>query len=625
MKIVQIEPPNSGGEGDHVYRTVYPCRALGELPGVEVLSGSALSTDLVVPMEECDVLILCDAAELEYLTLIERRRRRGKITVYEINDNFLGIQPWNPTADFSRDPAHCSLMLQLGKRCDGLQFSMPQLERVFGTLNRNTAVFPNNLWEVPGWKPNKEEIVTVGWGGSYGHLEDVKWLMPVFEWILQTYPEVRLSIMSSGRLRKLFSWAPRDRFAFREAGSLEDYYSFLSELDIGVAPLLQTEFNRCRSDVKFLEFASRGVVPVCSDWWPYRDSVRSGVNGLLFNGLDELKDQLTLVLASRIVREDIADAAYDYVATQRVERQRVSTRLEFYDRLLGESVGKPMASLPPTEFPPGGRVSFPDSDYREVAFGRGERHLYNALLAQKETRLALEDVKKAAACLEGNHWPYLIEGALCSGWEDGVGALKQALELKPHSGSANFLLGKRYEEGGEVEKAEACYSEFLKQNSFYAPGFERLGLLLEKKGQVARAESCFIAALEANEFYSPVRYRLIEYNLKRGDIPAAKELSESRGTLNNSDWRGLFWEGRVAFEAKELEVACATLERAWGVFEEEEDNLSTDKVVPGLTILEFWSRAELARGGLDIARGLLGRYRSFLPEERIANSDGELV
>jgi hypothetical protein len=49
---------------------------------------------------------------------------------------------------------------------------------------------------------------------------------------------------------------PPERYAFRPFGSLADYFRFLEGLDIGLAPLLPSGYNRCRSDVKVLAIAA---------------------------------------------------------------------------------------------------------------------------------------------------------------------------------------------------------------------------------------------------------------------------------------------------------------------------------------------------------------------------------
>jgi len=94
--ILHLESPNRGQQGDHIYRTAQPCRALGELENVTVVSGSLLTPTVHALIDDADVLVLCDVVDADFLPIIEARRRRRRLTVYEINDQFLAPQPWNP-------------------------------------------------------------------------------------------------------------------------------------------------------------------------------------------------------------------------------------------------------------------------------------------------------------------------------------------------------------------------------------------------------------------------------------------------------------------------------------------------------------------------------------------------
>ena len=61
---------------------------------------------------------------------------------------------------------------------------------------------------------------------------------------------------------------PGERYYFQQGGILDEYMEFLGRLDIGIAPLLPTEYNRCRSDVKYLEYAAKGVTGIYSNIGP---------------------------------------------------------------------------------------------------------------------------------------------------------------------------------------------------------------------------------------------------------------------------------------------------------------------------------------------------------------------
>ncbi len=70
MLIVHLEAPNFGNEGDHVYRTAQPCRALGMVPDVTVVSGTVLSPVMHDLARIADVLILCKAADIDMLPMV---------------------------------------------------------------------------------------------------------------------------------------------------------------------------------------------------------------------------------------------------------------------------------------------------------------------------------------------------------------------------------------------------------------------------------------------------------------------------------------------------------------------------------------------------------------------------
>src|SRR5262245_47529075 len=127
MLIAHLESPNRGHQGDSVYRTTQPCRALAARPGVTVVSGSVASPELWAVVWEADLLVLCDVVEPDLVPVLAERRRRKKATIYEINDDFLSPQSWSATAYLARDLVTRSLSSQLATGADALQFSVREL------------------------------------------------------------------------------------------------------------------------------------------------------------------------------------------------------------------------------------------------------------------------------------------------------------------------------------------------------------------------------------------------------------------------------------------------------------------------------------------------------------------
>jgi glycosyltransferase involved in cell wall biosynthesis len=65
-------------------------------------------------------------------------------------------------------------------------------------------------------------------------------------------------------------------------------YQQQRRIHIGLAPLLDTPFNRGKSHIKFLDIAAMGGVGIYSDRSPYSELVEHGVDGLLVG--DRLED-----------------------------------------------------------------------------------------------------------------------------------------------------------------------------------------------------------------------------------------------------------------------------------------------------------------------------------------------
>jgi hypothetical protein len=106
-----------------------------------------------------------------------------------------------------------------------------------------------------------------------------------------------------------------------------------SAWDIALAPLRDTEFNRSKSDLKFLEYAALGVPGVFSDVVPYRQTVADDTTGVLVANTTDAWCDAILQLARDVPRrERIATAAADDVREHRCLQHDAAA----YVRLLGE-------------------------------------------------------------------------------------------------------------------------------------------------------------------------------------------------------------------------------------------------------------------------------------------------
>ena len=615
MLILHLESPNRGQQGDHVYRTRQPCRALGELEGVTVVSGSLLTPAAHALIDDADVLVLCDVVDADFLPIIEARRRRRRLTVYEINDHFLAPQPWNPTAYLAANLISRSLSSQLARQADCLQLTVEALARRFGHLNTRRAVFANQLWDPPapaakGGAPDAPRTtstgVRIGWGGSLGHREDIKWVIPVLRGTLSRHPEVTLAIMGDSSLRDLFAWVPPRQFEFTFGGSIGAYRAFVSGLDIGLGPLLPTEFNRCRSDVKFLEYTAGGALAIASALEPYAGTIRHGENGFLFHDLGELDAAIERALAQPEEREAIVRRAAQELAVARLEREHARDRLGFYlsamAALAYEHGGRnPTPAEGALVAPLPGARTFEGSRY--FAFGEGEveRLLYEGLVLQQagstdEARRRFAEAVRVAPEF------YLAHLFLAGVETDGARALRglrRAEELSPRSCNVAFQIGAHLQSRGDLAGAVAAFERCRQIAPNLGAAQCRLGEIAESSGRIEDACALYEdAALHNSSFALPVA-RLAMIALHNQQLEKAVSLLEQSLQHDAELWLTNLLIGRGYVELKHFRQARIHLLKA------------LDTTPERGPVLAQLAKAEIGLGNVDAARSALAELKGL--------------
>jgi glycosyltransferase involved in cell wall biosynthesis len=112
----------------------------------------------------------------------------------------------------------------------------------------------------------------------------------------------------------------------------DTYQRLLASCEISFMPLQDTPFNRCKSDLKFIEAAASRVVPLASET-VYRESIEDGRTGVLFRSPEDLEHRLIRLVAHPDMARGIGDAARDYVRQRRMLAYQVARRVDWYHGL----------------------------------------------------------------------------------------------------------------------------------------------------------------------------------------------------------------------------------------------------------------------------------------------------
>jgi glycosyltransferase involved in cell wall biosynthesis/GT2 family glycosyltransferase len=176
------------------------------------------------------------------------------------------------------------------ERCDRLVLSTEYLADTYRHFISDIRVVPNRL-EKDIWLPLKSERQTapkprVGWAGGTTHQGDLILLKEIIE---QTRSEVDWVFfgMCPDELRPLIA-------EFHDLVPFDEYPAHLAtlNLDIAVAPLAITDFNRGKSNLRLLEYGALGIPVVCTDINPYQDSPACRVRNKASEWVEVLRERI---------------------------------------------------------------------------------------------------------------------------------------------------------------------------------------------------------------------------------------------------------------------------------------------------------------------------------------------
>ena len=536
LLIVQVCAMANIGAGDYIYRISQPAEAMGKAPGVIVVNLTSISPYLKEMCLCADVLVLHLISEQDILPIISERKRKGLVTIYEISDNFLAFPSWVEIRSWFEDPINLATTLQLIQLSDAIQGVSEILIDKFSFLHNKRQVFGNQIMTI-GPKPIAVgEDVTIGWGGSLGHTEDLKRLVPVIQDICQRYSHVRFAFMGNrDQYEEIFGSMANSRFFYREPGNLFDYYNFLEGLDIGLAPLIETPYNVCRSDVKFIEYASRGVVPVVSDVGPYKKHTKHRDNAFRYESLESLKNTLEMLINNRPLIQSIKKKAYDYVKMERMEEDHASERISFYEELAKSRSNRPVPLhlLEQTS---------KDSEVYHIRQTVAEKKIIEGAYAESEGDL---DEARSLWIEASRHLPEYSFPLFCIGKSlmheeprRAIDYFRQSLLINPDSLRTRLFLGRTLM-NINTEMALKEFEKALEVFPDFAPAWREIALLEKVKGHFEEAYKLLDNALKSNPFYTAAASDLGKLYVDQGKKESALEAFQVAADLlpDNLDYK----------------------------------------------------------------------------------------
>jgi glycosyltransferase involved in cell wall biosynthesis len=312
------------------YRAVFPMRAL-EQRGHTVVWPTEVHQ---VPLSEfsgCD-LVHC-YRRTDRLGDLRTLSSRGVAISFDNDDNYSAAEVGYSTSGLDglrQNKALFREMLKAARLAD-LTTTPSELlaERYRAEGARNVAVIHNHLQ--PGvfgfGSKSKHGGVVVGWVAGREHKDDLQ-RIPIADalaQLLELHPDVR--ILTVGVSLPIRS----ERYEHITSVPFPDILKITGRMDIGIAPLADTAFNRCRSNVKLKEYASGGTCWLASPVGPYREADES--QGGMLVADQEWLPAMDALVSNRRRRKRLAKRALAWARTQTLDHHAHLWEAAFLDAI----------------------------------------------------------------------------------------------------------------------------------------------------------------------------------------------------------------------------------------------------------------------------------------------------
>jgi hypothetical protein len=300
-------------QGQFRHRILNAVRAIDATPGFRCSARSWQDLSARDEALSAGIVVLHTLADVEVEPLIERRRRRGLPTLFEIADDPTAATPWRRLGATTRHAFQVGRQLLHASLADGVQFSSAGLRDRYHQVNPRTVVL-DNLVAFPPAPTAKPGGFVIGWAGTRSHAADLAAIAPTIGAFCSRHSDTVFALMGDPSLHHLLAGVPATQRRVAPFASYEEYRAFLDGLHVGIIPLEDTRFNRGRSDVKLVEMAAAGLAIVAQRVPVY---AAHGDVALLFSNAAELDAHLERLHADRQALDRTAAATFDTIRTRR--------------------------------------------------------------------------------------------------------------------------------------------------------------------------------------------------------------------------------------------------------------------------------------------------------------------
>ncbi len=267
--------------------------------------------------------------------ILKKAKQHGIKVVYEADDDFLDISSANPSFNYIQ--GNLVNIKKLVGAADKIVVSTQELKKrfdKFGDVEIIKNYYLDNVLPLKPFSYSGNEHVKIGYFGTMTHNNDLELIHNVVLRLKDIFSkkgiEVELEVIGAS-IDENIDWFNVKKLPYYPM-SMATFMKWIgnkAKWDIGIIPLVNTEFNKCKSELKYIEFTALGVPVVASDVEVYKNTIKDGVTGFLANNEDEWVDKLSKLIDDPKLRNGILNNARDDI----LENYNLRDRAKQWDEI----------------------------------------------------------------------------------------------------------------------------------------------------------------------------------------------------------------------------------------------------------------------------------------------------
>lgn len=313
-----------------VYHRMYTPHLRMQLDGEADISVCQSQEEwLTLDYSPFDVIVFSRWLGKHHYDVLKKVADAGKPYVIDVDDHWV-LPKYNPAYWAYRKGIKNAIKDAI-HYADAVTCTTPALAKYVKEINPNVYVVPNCIdlehhqWSQP---KDKNEKVKIGWVGGLTHEEDLKL---VADHLNEMDVEFYLCGYTPSEVwERIVKLVPKAKIV--QGVSVWEYGEVYKHFDFVIAPLVDNNFNNCKSELKILEAAAYKIPIICSDCLPYL--YHTGNDGVLFTKQNNWKASIEKMIdVGHSVRQSMGESNYKFCNIYHNLQLHNLTRLAVYEGL----------------------------------------------------------------------------------------------------------------------------------------------------------------------------------------------------------------------------------------------------------------------------------------------------